>query len=1297
LIRRILRFCLWTLAAIVGLVVLAVAAVFIVPNTGPGASLLARTITSVTGGQVVVQGISGRSPDALRVAHIELHDSSGTWLAIDDAALDWSPTALLHGTAEIDRLTAAHVVVARLPQSAPATPGTGKSAPFSLPVQVDLRQLHVARLELAAPVAGAPAVLRVDVKAHLATLTAGNADITIDRVDGAGHYHLDGMLDAARLTATLRASEPAHGLVSGLAGLPDLGAIAVQADIDGPWSAAVTRLAVTAGPLRAGAHGVVDITGQSATLDVAASAPAMAPRPDVSWQSVALAAHVTGPFTRPRATGTLRLAGLAVAGARLDSLTADLNGDAAGHVAVVASLAGLHLPGPQPDIFAVAPMQIRAQANLAAADRPVTLAITHPLLSLNGTLDAGAAPAADLALTLPDLSAFPGGLQGHTTLHLAATRTDATTRLDVTGDVGITGGPAPAPVLIGPAATVALAATMTGGDISITRLALTGAQFSASAHGGLIGGKLDLAAVVTLPDLAALAPGVQGSLTATSRVTGPTGDFALTTDLAGSIATPGFPRTPLAVRIAAGGLPAAPAGTVTASATLAGAPLALEAAVQRLADGTLHLAVSKADWKTAHLDADVTLPPGAAVPQGHLALRMADLAQLRPFLGPASGGDVTLTANIDAQHAAHLTMRTRNVGPTGTIALQGDGPADALALKLAVTGAGIAAGTDATAAATLDMPARRLAVASLHVTGRGQTVALLAPATLSFADGLAVDRLRLGLQNAVIQLAGRLSPTLDVTASIRNLPASLAALASPGLLATGVLQADAHLTGNPAQPNGTMRLTATGLHLRQGPASALPPATITASAALVGGRARVATRLALGASSLAITGTAPLAATGPFNLHGAGTVDLAMLNPLLAGSGRHVLGRLALDTTLTGTVAAPRLAGSVRLAGGDVQDFSQGVHIHDISALIRATGDTIRIASFTGRAGAGTIGLTGQIGIAAPMPVDLHVIAHNASPLASDLLTAVLSTDLTLRGDVQGAMALSGGVTISRAEIRVPEKLPASVAVLNVLRPGQKPPPPPAPAPNIALDVTVKAPSQVFIRGRGLDAELQGSLHVGGTAAAPRPSGGFTLRRGQFSIAGQTLNFTRGIVSLDGSGRIDPTLDFIASTTAGSVTANLAITGYADAPKIALSSTPELPQDEVLARLLFGQSVAKLGPLQLAEMAAALAEITGVTSGSGLGALDSVRQGLGLDRLTVGGGSGGSGANVEAGRYVAQGVYVGAKQATSGGGSQAVVQIDLFHGLKLQTTVGTGGGASSATGSADSSGTSVGLTYQFEY
>jgi translocation and assembly module TamB len=513
-----------------------------------------------------------------------------------------------------------------------------------------------------------------------------------------------------------------------------------------------------------------------------------------------------------------------------------------------------------------------------------------------------------------------------------------------------------------------------------------------------------------------------------------------------------------------------------------------------------------------------------------------------------------------------------------------------------------------------------------------------------------------------------------------------------------MLEAHAKLTGTAARPTGSVHFAATGLRLRSGAAAALPAAAIAADATLAGTTARVQARMTSGRNDIDLSGTAPIDPAAAMDLHARGNLDLAALDPLMAAQGRRVRGQVALDATVTGALAAPRADGTLRLTGGEVQDFAQGAHLSDIQALIRASGDTVRIASFTGHAGGGTVAASGSVGLDGAMPVDLHVTAKNASPLSSDKLTAVLDMDLALRGDLEGRLAASGTIKVDKADIRIPEQLPAKVVVLDVRRPGQTPPPPPSPGPDIGLDVTVNAPGQVFVRGRGLFAELQGRIHVTGTTAAPQPAGKFELRRGEFNLAGRTLTFTSGEVGFDGSGSIDPTLNFIASSTNGNITATLAITGYASAPKIALSSVPDLPQDEVLAQLLFHQSASSLSAFQLAEAAAALAQISGVAGGV-FDPLNAVRQGLGLDRLSVGGSQNGSGASVEAGRYVARGVYVGAKQATSGGGTQATVQIDLMKGLKLETDVGTGG-ATSATGASatdDPNGTSVGLTYHFDY
>src|SRR5580698_5926118 len=125
------------------------------------------------------------------------------------------------------------------------------------------------------------------------------------------------------------------------------------------------------------------------------------------------------------------------------------------------------------------------------------------------------------------------------------------------------------------------------------------------------------------------------------------------------------------------------------------------------------------------------------------------------------------------------------------------------------------------------------------------------------------------------------------------------------------------------------------------------------------------------------------------------------------------------------------------------------------------------------------------------------------------------------------------------------------------------------------LKVNVNAPRQILVKGRGLDAELGGKITIGGTARAPSVDGGFDLQRGQFTLAGSRLNFQSGRVSFAGTdvtGKIDPTLDFTAQTMTNDTTVTLHITGVADAPQFELTSAPPLPQDEILARLLFGET-----------------------------------------------------------------------------------------------------------------------------
>jgi translocation and assembly module TamB len=198
---------------------------------------------------------------------------------------------------------------------------------------------------------------------------------------------------------------------------------------------------------------------------------------------------------------------------------------------------------------------------------------------------------------------------------------------------------------------------------------------------------------------------------------------------------------------------------------------------------------------------------------------------------------------------------------------------------------------------------------------------------------------------------------------------------------------------------------------------------------------------------------------------------------------------------------------------------------------------------------------------------------------------------------------------------------------------------------------------------------MGGALKITGTADTPTITGALKLRRGDFDLLSRRLDFNKGTVTFSGE-RIDPVLDFAASTKLPDADVTVTVTGTAARPVIALSSSPALPQDEILARLLFGKASGALSPFEAVQLAQAMAQLTGLQSGPGV--LDKLRKALGLDRLDVEAGEGGaaSAPSLSAGRYVSRGVFVGAKQGATPGTSAATVEIELTPNIKVETDVG---------------------------
>ncbi|HEY3808560.1 MAG TPA: translocation/assembly module TamB domain-containing protein [Steroidobacteraceae bacterium] len=1353
--RRRYRILLWTVLVMLLLPVWLAVAVYVLANTDDGRRLIERTTARLTRGNVELIGLAGHFPQRLQLKRLELRDPQGLWLAIDDLALQWSPSALLSYRADVASLSAARVEMPR----APAYPNDHKPSRAHHWPTVRLDRLEVTRADLGAALTGTDVAFELSGSGTWISPQQAALRFDARRLDAVPSvYHAVAQFDAQQLQAQLDLQEDAGGPLAHLAQIPDVGALSIHVSASGPRSAVQTVLRLKAGALTANADGTLDARSGAADLKLTLDAGAMSPRPGIEWQELHLQGQWRGLPRSPTTSAQLRAGGLIVPGVKLPTLSATLAGQS-GTLTLDARGSGLTVTGKVGALLAASPLEAHATMHLDQPGRPIDVSASHPLISATGRWSGNAADGnATLTASVRDLRPFAAlaalDLNGSGTWQASLHTAPGATRIELSSKLQVSGGRSALAPLLAPRARFEGVVSIAQGVTNISSAQLVADRLQAALHGSYAGDGMDMAWKVSLPDLAVLSPRFAGTATAQGSLKGAAPHLAVVADVDGKVGVNGTQSGALHLKLDAHDLPQRPRGTVNLTGTLDAAPILFDASLEGGADGALEARIDRGSWKSLQARGEVHVPGGQGPPRGQLELDMPHLEDLAGLTGQPLQGSITARLDFDGSAPggrAHVRVEAKDAGvpaqqlsvlhlsgnidsvtksPTLALRLstrtlikdvpsnlhaQIKGPLDAIEMQVSAATEGEATTqSHVNTTAVLDMAQHELRVSALELKYRGEQAQLQQPMVLSFSDGLAVDQLQLGVGSTVLKARGRISPTLDLTASLHDITSDLLHPWLPNVKADGQVDIDLELHGSATAPTGSVRLIGRGLRAHSGSVRGLPAGNVSIEAQLQQTVAQLKIEADAGDRlGLHIDGQAPLNRDAPIALKASGNFDLVLLNPILEAGGQRLHGQAKLDADIAGTPANPEAHGSVQLTNADVQDYSRGLHLTDINGTLSADGQQVRLQNLVAHAGPGTITAEGSLGLAGAMPLTVKLTAHNARPLASDLITANIDMDLNVTGPLRQKLDARGNLHIIRADLNIPNGLPPSVAVLDVRKPGVKVQPPKPSNFEIDLNLRVDAPRAVFVRGRGLDSELGGELHVTGTVTEPAISGGFDMRKGTINLAGSTLTFTSGRLSFNGTGvrkKIDPTLDFTATNISNGVTYTLHVGGYADAPAITLSSAPEQPQDVILSRLLFGADPAQLSTLQIAQIAAALATMTGV-GGGGLSPLTAVQRKLRLDRLAISGSTsstptataGGNaaqgtstGASIEAGRYVSSRVFVGAKQFTTGT-TQAEVQVDLTKNLKIQTTLATGGGTVQGETPQNDPGSSVGLSYQFEY
>ena len=435
---------------------------------------------------------------------------------------------------------------------------------------------------------------------------------------------------------------------------------------------------------------------------------------------------------------------------------------------------------------------------------------------------------------------------------------------------------------------------------------------------------------------------------------------------------------------------------------------------------------------------------------------------------------------------------------------------------------------------------------------------------------------------------------------------------------------------------------------------------------------------------LEITGTMGLQNDFPLDLEArSSSLDLARLAQVFDGVEQSG-GSLDFQVYAGGTVGEPDLKGELAIRDGVLRLASTGEPYRDIQAQLNLVGNRLDIGNLTAASSTGTLRAAGWL-----ETDDLQLNQLYLSLQADDFkLMNTESVEARLTGTVEArgsldALAVKGDVTLPRARIRLAgfgagpvSVTPGDLTVSGVYNGDpeedaaagelEEPEPESPVVRGLQTELSVRLPRNAWVVGPETAVEIQGTLLVNKGSNEPFVLGGSAQTvRGHVTYRGRKFDLERGRITFSGDDENRPILDVLARHEVSDYTIALRVEGDSSRPALTFSSSPELPEEDILSLLAFGKTIDRLSGSEKTALSSQGAAIAGnVISGILEKRLGDT---LGLDTLEVEVGDELGTGSVRGGRYVTQDLFLSyERQLGEQSGNTVEVEYSLGPRVKLK-------------------------------
>ncbi|TMG82754.1 MAG: hypothetical protein E6H76_15620, partial [Betaproteobacteria bacterium] len=324
-------------------------------------------------------------------------------------------------------------------------------------------------------------------------------------------------------------------------------------------------------------------------------------------------------------------------------------------------------------------------------------------------------------------------------------------------------------------------------------------------------------------------------------------------------------------------------------------------------------------------------------------------------------------------------------------------------------------------------------------------------------------------------------------------------------------------------------------------------------------------------------------------------VDAASLRSVqaLAGTTAIVDGRLAMNLAGQGTLRQLRLTGTVDGDALKLEAPQYGVFLRDGRLRARLDERAVTVSELSFSAGDGRFVASGTLPAAGAGDATGARLAWRA-----EKLRLLNRPDARLMLSGAGTLAMEQKHLVLAGALRSDDgyfefRRPTADALGDdvVVRGRERKAAPGLARVPFAVDLELDFGDRFEIIGEGLDAIVAGKVHVVTAADGTLTGrGAINAERGTYTAYGQRLTIERGKLYFDGP-LDNPGLDVLALRKNLQVEAGVEVTGTVRVPRVQLTSTPPVPDNEKLSWLVVGHGLdrasnADLSALQIAFAAA---------------------------------------------------------------------------------------------------------------